>query len=409
MFLLIEEPNLLQNLKFAQQQQDWNAAAIILRALGQVYNQLGFITEFRMLRQRALTYVGINIIEAKRKGKSAFEFWIYLMGCDAFEAVQRRELEKAREIHLQILHELTALNDSSLDNEIAVANANLGMIALKKHDFTVAFDHYQKALKIYEDTDKSYKAANIYYELGILAQVKWDFKASIHYFKNALKIYEETNNLYRIAGIYQQLGLIARRETNYDIATNYLQESSQIFQELGDYYLAAGVYHELGQVAKEQGNLEVAYNYFYKSLQIYEDTQDLYNASDEYQSLGELAKIQRNYDEAIAYFQKAFNTRISVKAWRKVSETSMEWGKTLEVQQDYVGAVKPYIYTLVNDINNQHYPEWVAEGIECVARMLRVLGENQFDTIWREVTGGDCAGEVREAIWAARDRLDEEG
>jgi hypothetical protein len=41
--------------------------------------------------------------------------------------------------------------------------------------------------------------------------------------------------------------------------------------------------------------------------------------------------------------------------------------------------------------------------INALARMLQLLGENQFLAIWREVTGGECAGEVREAIWAARD------
>jgi hypothetical protein len=27
---------------------------------------------------------------------------------------------------------------------------------------------------------------------------------------------------------------------------------------------------------------------------------------------------------------------------------------------------------------------------------------------WREFTGEDCAGQVREAVWAARDRLEAE-
>lgn len=115
--LLIEEPNLLRNLRLAEQQQEWRIAALILRALGQVYNLLGCWAEFRSLRQRAFSQVGTNLTEAKLKGKEAFEFWIGLRGFDAFEAVRLGEPEKARTIHQEILDELTTLNDPSLNSD----------------------------------------------------------------------------------------------------------------------------------------------------------------------------------------------------------------------------------------------------------------------------------------------------
>ena len=406
--LMLEEPNLLQYFRLSLNQNDWITASGILKSLGQVYDILGLSLEYGSLRERAFHKIGLNLVDVKAQDESAFKFWAYLKGADALEALRRGDLEKARIIHQQILNEYKELNDSSVIDEIAIAYANLGTIAREQHDYDGAISYYQSALKIYQDVS-NYQEPAVYYELGVTARQQGNFELAINYYQSAFKIYQDAGDYYRLIGIYQEMGVIARYKGNFDKAIFMYKKALYLCEELGHNYFSAGVYHELGKVAQLQGNLFLAQQFYYKSLQIYEDTQDLYNASDEYQSLGELAKIQRNYDEAIAYFQKAFNTRISVKAWRKVSETSMEWGKTLEVQQDYVGAVKPYIYTLVNDINNQHYPEWVAEGIECVARMLRVLGENQFDTIWREVTGGECAGEVRKRIWAARDKLDTEG
>ena len=78
-----------------------------------------------------------------------------------------------------------------------------------------------------------------------------------------------------------------------------------------------------------------------------------------------------------------------------------------EAQSNYFEALPIYIRGLVIDI--EHHQEFISCYINALARMLRVLGENQFNTIWRKVTGGDCAGKVREVIWAARDRLDKEG
>lgn len=409
MVLLIEEPNLRQNLRLTQQQQEWYVALKILRALGQVYDLRGRWAEFRSLRQSAFSQVGKNLKEAKTKGLGAFDFWMYLRGVDAFEAVRQGNPEKARAINQEILDELIALNDPSMNNEIAVAYTNLGMAAREKRDFETAFNYYQNALKIYQkDKGDSSRAAAIYYEMGLAAQGQGNFPLATHYFQKALKTYQEVKDIYRIAGIYHQLGTIARLQHDFKNATFYFEKSVKIIEEIGDRYLASGTYHELGQLAKEQGNLELATNYYYTSLQIYEDRQDLYNASDEYHCLGEIAKIKGNFDDAIAYFEKAFEIRSAAKDWYKVAATLMEWGKTLEAQENWIKALRRYIQTFIIDDQHNHNQMWIAEDIEALGRMLKQLGETSFEAIWREVTGGECDGDMRAAIWSARDNLETE-
>lgn len=174
--------------------------------------------------------------------------------------------------------------------------------------------------------------------------------------------------------------------------------------------MAAGAFHELGQVAKEQGYLEDAKKYYSKALQIYEDKQDWQNASDEYQGLGELAKAQGKLDEAVAYFKKALDIRTVVKDWFKVAGTLIELGETLEAKGEKIEALSIHIQIFIIDSNYNKeefgFREWVSSDIWNLGRMLKMLGESQFDAVWQEVTGEDCAGEVREVIWAARDSLD---
>jgi hypothetical protein len=97
--LQAEEPNLLQQLRLAEQQQYWDKALRILCTLGEVYKRWGRKPEFKSLRERALNQIGFHLAEAKAKGKDAFDFWMYLRGVDAEEAVKSADLETARAVY----------------------------------------------------------------------------------------------------------------------------------------------------------------------------------------------------------------------------------------------------------------------------------------------------------------------
>ena len=320
--LQMEKPNLLQNLRLAEQQQQWAQAQSILQALGEVYWRLGHKPEFKGLQKRALNQLGTHLTQAKAKGKDAFMFYTYLRIHEANEALEDADLEAARAIYQEILDESIALNDSSVNYNIAVAYHQLGIVAEEQRQFEVAQQYYLKALKIFEDA--------------------------------------------------------------------------------GDFYNVANPYHQLGNVAYKQRQFEVAQQYYLKALKIYEDVGDFYNAATEYHALGMVAE----FEEAISYYQKAFGVYEQLQDWYWASQILFNWGGVLEAQSNYSQALRIYIGGLAICI--EHVQEFIRFYINALAQMLGVLGENQFDAIWREVTGGDCAGELREDIWAARDKLDTE-
>ena len=284
--LRVEEPNLLQQLRLAEQQQEWAYAQAILQPLGEVYQRWGSKPEFQSLRERALNQIGFHLVEAKAKGKAAFNFWMYLRGVDANEALDSADLETARAVYQEILDELIALNDSSVNDRIATAYHNLGIVAQEQRRFDDAIAFYNKALQIREDA--------------------------------------------------------------------------------GDFYNAADEYHQLGNIAKEQGD----------------------------------------FDTAVVYFQKAFTARSAANDWHKASSTLTAWGRTLEIQSNWTEAVKIYIQALV--IDNEHNSEWVGSDIADLGRMLKQLGDSQFQVIWREFTGDECPGEWFSAIQKASE-TEEEG
>ncbi|MGB7378313.1 MAG: tetratricopeptide repeat protein, partial [Rivularia sp. (in: cyanobacteria)] len=405
--LRVEEANLLQNLHFAEQQQQWAYAQCILEALGDIYERLGRKPEFKALRQSVLNQIGIHLIQAKAKGKDAFHFWMYLRINQANEALLYGDLEAAREINQELLDESMGLNDSSVNYKIASAYQNLGIVAQEKRQFEQARQYYLKALKIKEDAGDLYNAASVYHELGIVAQEQQQFEQAQQYYLKALKIFEDAGDLYSAASVYHELGIIAEEQQQFEQARQYYLKALKIKEDAGDLYKAASDYHHLGNVAYQQRQCEQAQQYYLKALKIKEDAGVLYSAASDYQQLGMVAQEKRQFEQAISYYQKTFGIYEQFQDWYKASLTLGKWGRVLEAQSNFSEALPIYIRGFVIDF--EHHQEFIRLYINALARMLRVLGENQFDTIWREVTGEECAGEVREAIWAARDGLDEEG
>jgi len=403
--LRVEEPNLLQNLRLAEQQQSWEYAQVILQALGEVYQRIGRKPEFRALRQRVLGQIGIHLAEAKAKGQDAFNFWTYLRGVDAKEALAAADLEGAKAIYQEILDELTSLNDPSVNDKIAVTYQNLGILAQEQRRFDEATAFYQKSLQICEDAGDLYKAANNYHQLGVVAQKQGRFDEATAFYQKSLQICEDAGDLYKAASDYHELGLVAQKKGRFDEATAFYQKSLQIKEDAGDLYNAASDYHQLGIVAQEQRRFDKATAFYQKVLQICEDAGDLYNAASAYHQLGMVAQEQRRFDEAINYYQKAFEIGEQFQNWRKASSTLSQWGKLLETQEKWAEALQIYIHAFAIDL--EHNEEWIDSDIRYLERMLKVMGTSEFESVWQQVTGEECPEEVRSAIQAASEENEE--
>ncbi|MEQ9354431.1 tetratricopeptide repeat protein [Coleofasciculus chthonoplastes] len=403
--LRVEEPNLLQNLRLAEQQQSWEYAQAILQALDEVYERIARKPELRALRQRALGQIGIHLSEAKAKGQNASNFWMYLRGVDANEALIVGDLEGARAIYQEILDELTSLNDPSVNGNIAVAYHLLGVVAQKQRHFEEAIAFYQQALQIYKDAEDWSKAATIYHQLGRVAEDQWYWDEAIAFYHNARKIFEDAGDWYSCAKVYYQLGNVAYLQQHWDEAKLFYYKSLKIKENAGDWYSAANDYYQLGLVAQKKRRWDEAKDFYHKALKIKEDAGDTYNASYQYYGLGEIAKEQGDFDSAVAYFQKAFAARSAANDLHRAFLTLVVWGRTLETQEKWIKAVIIYIQALA--ISIKHHQEFVGVSVRNLGRMYKVMGKSQFEAVWREVTGEECPEEIRSEIQAASEENEE--
>jgi tetratricopeptide (TPR) repeat protein len=398
--LLIEEPNLLQNLRLAERQQDWDNARLMLKALGEVYQRRNRLPEFRTLRQQALEQIGTKV----ERSKEAFQFWVYLQNENATDALDSADLTKASKIYQKIYSELTKLNDSSMNVETADVELCLGMVAQEQKNSEAALTYYEKALMIFENIGAFDKAANVYHQLGSLADQEGELNLAITHYEKALETFE-AKDLYRAAITYNNLGKVACQKQNFELASHYWEKAIKNFKRVGDLHLAAASYHNLSALAVQQQDFERAYNYSIEALKIFENNHDLYNASETYQVLGEIAKEQGDLDSAIAYFQKASHIHAQFNKWIDASKCLHRLGNVLETQKNWFEALQVYIGAFSVDF--KHNEQWLGLSIRNLGRILKALGERQFETLWRELTGKECPEDWLSAIRAASEEQED--
>jgi tetratricopeptide (TPR) repeat protein len=340
--LRVEEPNLLQHLRIAEQQQDWGNAQFILQTLGDVYKRWGRKPEFKSLRERALNQIGIDLPQAKAKGQYAFNFWRYLQIEDANEAAQSADLETARAVYQEILDELTALNDPSVNDTIASINHNLGYIAQEQRQFDDAIAFYNQALQIYEDAGDFYSAARDYHQLGRVAREQRRFDDAIAFYNQALKIKKDAGDFYSAALDYHHLGIVAQEQRQFDDAIAFYNQALKIYEDAGDFYSAALDYHHLGWVAQEQRQFDDAIAFYNKALQIKEDAGDFYSAASDYHHLGWVAQLQRQFDDAIAFYNKALQIFEDVGDFYSAASNYHHLGIVAQEQRQFDDAIAFY-------------------------------------------------------------------
>ncbi|MGB3402585.1 MAG: tetratricopeptide repeat protein [Microcoleaceae cyanobacterium] len=340
--LWVEEPNLLQYLRLAEHQHDWNNAQAILQALGEIYRRNNRKPKFNALKRRILKQIGTSLTEAKAKGKEAFNLWIYVQSSNANDVLKSDNWEDRKGLYQEIIDELIASKDTSKNDEIAVFCHKLGIIFQQQREFKVAVQYYQKAVVIWEDMGHFYTAANTYHQLGNVAFEQQQFDQAMQYYQQALTIFKDTGDAYKAANVYHQLGMVAQEQQNFKKAIQDYHKALKAYQDAGDLYNSAKEYHHLGNVAFEQQQFEKAIKYYHRAMKIWEDSEDFYNASNTYHQLGMVAQEQQQFEVAVQYHYKALKIFESVRDFYKVADEYYQLGNIAFEQRNFEKAVQYY-------------------------------------------------------------------
>lgn len=389
-----EKPNLLQSLRSAELHRNWQCAYHLLGCITTAYQRLSCITELNSLRKQILSSVGIKPNDARNQGQEAFVLWCVLREMEGNEVLESRNFERAKEIYLEVLHELLEVSEITLNVRLFSIYKNLGFLTQNQQQFVESESFYQKALELVEKN--SYAAATIYHQLGTLLSVQGRLDEARELYCQGFHIFQQGEDFYSVAKVNCCLGNLAFAQKKLDEAENLYKQALEVFQKSQDRYNLSIILHSLGLLSVEKRKFNDAVSYHRQALRLREDLGNPYDTAIEYQSLANIAMMQGDYEGSIAYLQKSFAIWKSVSDWHRMSLILSQWGKTLQAFDRWAESIIIYIQAL--NLDQSHNQNAVYSDLRGLYRALMYLGEYQFRSIWHEITGDICNEEILERI-----------
>jgi signal transduction histidine kinase len=184
------------------------------RFLGSAYSIMGTIFRMNGLYDRAIEYIIKSKLNYEKADFTEGSAWAaYLLGRIYSDLkLPQKALGYFKE-SLEIYLGLAAIDGSQ--NGVAICYEQIGILNIESGNFKEAQNYFDRALKIYTDSESKYGISNVFKNLGILEYSLGNYALAENHLNKALGIKNELEDLLNIPVIFEYLGLsqIARGRT----------------------------------------------------------------------------------------------------------------------------------------------------------------------------------------------------
>ncbi|HEU0021456.1 MAG TPA: tetratricopeptide repeat protein, partial [Dehalococcoidia bacterium] len=340
--ILAEEGNLTQALGLALESGQWDNAQLLIQPLAQVYRMQKRFVELRRLRRQILETVGQTAAVAA--GKGAADLWLYLLGTEANEAVDRRELRYAENLNQQLHDYLTSQEGGDLDPRTAAVYHQFGLIALHRWQLDQAAGWFQKSLAIIEPgEDDRASVADDYFALGQVKQYQRYYSEAREWYQKALDIHQRLPDDEEMVKDYRALGAVSLLKFEYQEAESWYQRARAAVEELRDEETAVLIFHELGTVSHSQYLFDEAISWYEQALNLSDRLGLHEQMAVEFHHLGLLHQARGIvYEDAEDWFMTALEQWDRVGNRRAAGDECRQLGVLFHEQKRYTDAEKWY-------------------------------------------------------------------
>ncbi len=198
-----------------------------------------------------------------------------------------------------------------------------GEAYLSRDKLSLAEEHLNKCLKVFEDVQKEYgnqeeHIIDIYKDLGDVSLKKKNFKKALEYYQKAMQLTEDFYRRRQRASIYEHMGELYEKQNDYSRAIENYKKSLEINQLINLPDNIWKIFFNTGKIYKKQGNLKEAFRSFKSSIDIIENMRRDIKIEDfkrdfmkdkieVYEEMIELLIDMKDYKEAFNYSERARN------------------------------------------------------------------------------------------------------
>lgn len=243
----------------------------------------------------------------------------------------------------------------------------------------------ERALKMSEGEETSARAKALS-GAGILAEAQGDYAVAVLHYQQCLSVSRTLGDNTSIAQALNNLGKAASSQSEWESARNYYAQGLALYRSLGDEGRIAILLMNIGIMANHQQEYAQARTLYQESLAIFRKRQDLGPLTAVLLNLGDLACNQKDYALARLYLSEALQVAEKVGEKESIALILTTFGYTVWPQGQYEQAAKLFgaASRLRGSISLSLSPLNQAAFEENVAIVRAALGEDQFQTAWKE-------------------------
>lgn len=204
------------------------------------------------------------------------------------------------------LNEVEAMS-SKLDSngsERAKLELYLGHASKRKTKYTQAFEHYFKALNLFNRQKDSTNVAVTYISIANVFNNRGEQEKALGYFREAVSILTILNRRYELANALLNMTDDYYYLNKLDSAEMTVMHALDIAQELNQKTYMSYAYMHLGHINRLRGKFSKAKNYFQQSIQLAKEIGSPNVLFGDYQGLGETYMAEHDPANAKIYLEK---------------------------------------------------------------------------------------------------------
>ncbi len=191
-----------------------------------------------------------------------------------------------------------------IKNGLARAYASIGVVYSEVNNYSIALDHYLKALKTYQEIDQKNSISKVYNNIAVVYKSQKNYTKAREYLLKALKIQTEIREA-TLPVTLMNLGSVNFELGNYEVAWSYYLKSKTLFEKSEKSRNYGLLLNYIAEYYSKKGNLTEALHYYNEALKSYLELENSFGVSLVYFNISEFYFKQNKYTEALTYANKS--------------------------------------------------------------------------------------------------------
>lgn len=404
-----------QSLEIAEGSGDLNGKSVTLHSMAGIYATRGDLDRAMQLYQKSLK---IKESLGNLQGQSAS---LYAM---AGIYTTRGDLDRAMQLYQQVQLIDEGLGD--LKSKSATLYAMAG-IYVTHGELDRAMQLYQQSLEIIEDLGDLQGKSAMLYEMAYILRVHGDLDEAMNLYQQALEIVEGLGDLQGKATIIGEIGNVYVAHGDLKKGLELQKEKLVIVQGIGDKKEESVALHNLARIYVLRDDLNGAMQLYKQSQAIDESLGDLKGKSATLQAMADIYFMRDDLDEAMRLCQQSLEIKEGLGDLKGKSTTLHSMAGIYVLRGDLDGAMQFYLQSqaideVLGDIKgkaitlgmmskaywaNHKHKEAIISLLNGLMQLVELeiepytqqamasdmadwrseLGEQKFDSLWKEITG----------------------